>query len=1439
MTKKIALYFGLASALVGTLWVVVAAPVFTPNNQPWGYVAPPTLSTNDVAPGTAIAYAPWFEVGAFQGDIYAYPVASSGEIDVLAPLWNARAAVDLQDFSTGRNIITTRDGAGIPFRWPNLSNAQKNDIESAASGDASSDVLDFIRGDRSNEVQNGGDLRKRLSVIGDIVHSPPVFVGAPNFPYNFDNYVSFATGVAASRGKRIYVGANDGMLHSYDADTGQEMFGFIPSMVVPNLTLLKEYPYAHQYYVDGVVSVVDAYNGSNWKTILVGGLGAGGRGFYAMDVTAPTDLTASETDVAAKVLWEYNTDTPVTGSLLGYSYSRPSIVRLNSGGADKDWGVIVGNGYLSSGGGASLHIRDVFDGSEISTLAAGTPSVTDPNGLSSPTVGDLDGNGTADVVFAGDLNGNLWKFDIADSNPANWTSSLFFMATDAFGTAQSIVAAPELAYHPSLGIMVYIATGRMFTTVDAQNTQIQSVYGLRVSSGPHLAPTLMSQTLSSHIHTAGPVRTSTDNQITSEDGWKVDLPQYENVIQDLVVRDARVQFVSVNASFETGENWLYELDYGSGGSPGYTVLDVNDDKSLTEADNFDGNTNGSLVDAEDVVIAQQQHFGLASRPNIVSKGVSADVAIINHLAAISPAEVPPPVAFGEDLGLIGGHFDLDTTGTAGTHDWGDGDTHEHDHEWDDKTGRATVDFFEIVECGDPLDQDSCSSDDDHLEIHDSVGAGTPFHILVSNAEMSPGAVMNFNGISVAATDYQAQIEAALGGVGALPTFTLNGTSGVQMNDLSVSFGAKAIITGGLVPTATGCVRGNDPGKFNEYRNGAFTVQAVSTGGFPAQVNDTTGPGGAPIRGGKGSGLVNHIGGGNPALLWEATLFWHWDGGCYGESSWDERYQECIASGNIETCFNVCMPGRRNWTFRFSGDVEPGGDWATIGDMTITLTATNGSTTSLTFNDQNVHERTPNENVMFGSPGVAIDLSNSVLDGDTLSNIGILNIVGSNATIYSVTVDWTGASTMSVEPIVDETTNYGIDPLSQEGISHAKGAEIRIGDFVLESSLAQFCTVNTGFDGEIDDFNGSQSCNEEVLTYKFARVLTEALVPTGESAYIEAQMKKNATGVYYWTVDFTADGDSKQVILNVINGTTIGSITGDTGWLEPEASMTVNNKKMGNTFTNVGNSTVVITDLTVAFVGAPGGQAVSKVRSNNALVHNGPDTGSNVPIAFSTPQSLLSATTTTLGPAGPDFGLSYDVKSGTAGLGDLYPSEYPTYDTGTHTGNATAAAEMGIDGNPAVILSTVGNNLVMKLSNTTDDKLKITVEDISWSGADPQQQFLELVDSEGNVISNKASNTGSNVVHNIDKKVELAGSSCQEASDTDSGKDDKKGGGGDDKDDKDDKDDTDTDPGKGGDDDSPPVETGDETDPGGSLSDTTQAGGSAGSTGRLKWREIVF
>ncbi|WP_297836603.1 PilC/PilY family type IV pilus protein [Pseudomonas sp.] len=470
--------------------------------------------------------------------------------------------------------------------------------------------VDFIRGDTSNATST---YRKRASLIGDIIDSAPVIVSTANFVPSVaetlsgpvGGYSTFKTTQASRRGQ-VYVGANDGMLHAFDSSTGVEKFAFIPTAVIPNLSTLSASTYnsdpsLHRYFVDGTPVTSDVYFSGAWHTVLIGTLGGGGREIFALDVTNPDNIT---------LLWEITPQS--TGAAdLGYSFSIPVIARLHSG----NWGVVVGNGYSGNNGVAALFIIDVGTGgvTEIKTPIAGN------NGLSSPVVLDSNSDGIADYVYAGDLFGNLWRFDLLGSSSASFVVSFggttpLYTATvsDTAGSAvQSITAPPVVVAHPSgVGVLVIFGTGRYFTTADKANTDLQTLYGiwdkqLSTTSTALARANLQAQTITTQDNSATfngittPIRIISNNTVdwTTKFGWYLDLTASGALLGERVVDPLVISGSVLLASTRTPSTdicspgligWTYGLDPTTGGRTSFTVFNLSRSGTITSTDNYNG-----------------------------------------------------------------------------------------------------------------------------------------------------------------------------------------------------------------------------------------------------------------------------------------------------------------------------------------------------------------------------------------------------------------------------------------------------------------------------------------------------------------------------------------------------------------------------------------------------------------------------------------------------------------------------------------------------------------------------------------------------------------------------------------------------------------------------------------------------------------------------------
>ena len=593
-----ALWVGLLAlpvALFVAFRVAVALTAFNPADQPVGYVAQDEITSFNLKSGNEILFRGQYEREFWSGTVFAYKADASGNLTGGTVWWTGDTGelMNGQNFDTGRLIATMKDdGTKIAFRFTDLSATQQGYLTSET-------ILNYLRGDRSNEIQNSGSLRQRISVLGDIVHSRPL-------------YVADATNAT------VFVGANDGMLHAINATNdatggGRERWAYVPSMLLPKMKNLTVNPYVHDYYVDGQINVATIAGGT--KRVLVGGLGAGGKGLYALDITGSSGLTAaSESEVAAKVKWEisptavnYATPTPSDSyANLGYTYGTVTIAKVNVGGTTTD-AVIIGNGYNNGGDyGSYLFVINADTGALIKRLKAGTGTAVSPNGLSTPVAIDEDNDGIVDTAYAGDLNGTMWKFDLGDlANPATVaTTADAVSALLVTSPAQAITSTPGVAIHPEGGYMVTFGTGKVFVDADLTDTSVHYAYGVW-DGAPVANAQLLAQTLTEREYVNGSVvtrvRRATSNQpvwtsgASNHKGWKTALPAGERVLgEGSFIENGRFYFTGSNPTISNtipstttvvkGEAWLMELDYLTGGSKNLPFLDLSGNVKLDDGD---------------------------------------------------------------------------------------------------------------------------------------------------------------------------------------------------------------------------------------------------------------------------------------------------------------------------------------------------------------------------------------------------------------------------------------------------------------------------------------------------------------------------------------------------------------------------------------------------------------------------------------------------------------------------------------------------------------------------------------------------------------------------------------------------------------------------------------------------------------------------------------
>ena len=568
----------------------------------------------------------------WSGHLKAFQVTSSGASN--SATWDAASLIPA---AASRSIFTWNGAAGAIFLWANLTVNEQCYLASQATGctltaaqvTTGQNVLNYLRGDATLEQSNGGIYRNRSTPLGDIVNSNPLYVSNEDYGYSIlpssegSSYAAYVQ-TKTSNTPMLYVGANDGMLHGVNASTGVEVFGYVPSTIYQRLPDLTQPTYNgnHEYFVDGTPGSADAYYSSAWHTILLGTLGStsGNNAVFAMDISNPSSMTAG------KVLWEFT-----NANDLGKTWGLDTVARFNDG----NYYAVVNNGYNSVNKHAVLFLIQIDNPSHVIKIDTGVGGGLVDNGLSQPALLDADNNGTIDAIYAGDLQGDVWKFDVSSTNANQWkvayssgsTQLPLFKARDASGNVQPITAPLLLGSIPSGAngtALVLFGTGQYLNTADLSNTATQSLYGVLDSSsfsaGSFSGGTnnytrttqvsnvnvLVQQSIVYEDTQTRAVTANSVNYANGNLGWYMDLlqppnatQQGERVISQALLRSGRVLFTTLIPASGTcangGSGWTLELDAPSGGSPGAPFLDMNNDGQYDSADNVTLSTGASAV----------------------------------------------------------------------------------------------------------------------------------------------------------------------------------------------------------------------------------------------------------------------------------------------------------------------------------------------------------------------------------------------------------------------------------------------------------------------------------------------------------------------------------------------------------------------------------------------------------------------------------------------------------------------------------------------------------------------------------------------------------------------------------------------------------------------------------------------------------------------------
>ncbi|HEU4777438.1 MAG TPA: PilC/PilY family type IV pilus protein [Telluria sp.] len=598
-----------------------------------------------------------FSATDWSGQLLSFKLLDTGKLST-TPTWDAGAK--LKDVDPDKRVIMTSNAAGvkkgIPFRWPvdstkplvsELSATQIAALQKTGDGTVDNNGakrVNYLRGSSVDE----GTLRKRPTTkLGDIVNSAPYYVGIPEDNYGEVSYREFRT-AKKNRTKMIYVGANDGMLHGFDVATGLEKFAYVPTAAYANLSKLTDVFYVHRYFVDGTLSAADVSTGTGkeqkWSTVLTAGLGNGGTGFVALDVTDPTQF--DEKNAAQVVKFEY---TQADDADVGFIPGAIAVVKLNNGA----YGAVFANGYNSAGTGkATLFVVDIETGKQIAKLQTPAGDLTTPNALATPLLIDTNGDRTVDVVYAGDQQGNVWKFDLSDSSPAQWKVDYKLFKAD-----HPITSAVEVGEHPKDGFMVYVGTGKYLEGTDIADKTKRAVYGIQdktwgsgdIAAHKELQKLTAARVALSELAVQSfvtvtkegspPLRAATNVSVTGKLGWTVTFPNDgERVVSQPILRDRRLIFTSIipsNAECTPGGNsWFNELDWLTGGQLPKAQIDTDNNGEFNDKDT---NVSGVMI------------TGIVSSPAIQDSPIKSSDGTPQELNLLntSNGEITAPLGMGD------------------------------------------------------------------------------------------------------------------------------------------------------------------------------------------------------------------------------------------------------------------------------------------------------------------------------------------------------------------------------------------------------------------------------------------------------------------------------------------------------------------------------------------------------------------------------------------------------------------------------------------------------------------------------------------------------------------------------------------------------------------------------------------------------------------------
>jgi len=532
----------------------------------------------------------------WRGTIRSFGFTSTGTVNTSATQWSTDTTIVPSATAPTFQSWNTVSNAPITLAFGNFSPAQQTTLnQGLPTGINGNDLVEWSKG------TNKAGLKVRSVLLGDIINSPLVLASPADKTASDlsgdSSYTNYLTTKAANMNTSLVVNANDGFVNVINSANGTRRYAYMPSSVLPSLRLIADTNYvngvSHKFLVDGQVGVFDAQAGTAWKTLAIGGTGAGGKTFYGLQL-----FDASAGNVI-RALWEISA--PVTANTsnafndLGYAYARPEVARLANG----RWATFIANGYGSNSGVAALYVLDAMDGSLIRKIVIDSTETS--NGLSSVEL-RVNSSNVVQAAYGGDLKGRMWKFDLSATAPESW--GVAFAGKPLFtapgGATQPITAQPLLADNPQGGKQVFFGTGKFNETADKTNKDLQAFYSIwdaEGGAGQITVSSLQSQTITgSFSGSSGQFLTTSQNETTypGEKGWYLPLV-YNNVLTgERVINQAsivlgRVVFTTASvdttdpcSSFGTGR--LVELDAFNGKMLNYAVIDTTGDRLVDSND---------------------------------------------------------------------------------------------------------------------------------------------------------------------------------------------------------------------------------------------------------------------------------------------------------------------------------------------------------------------------------------------------------------------------------------------------------------------------------------------------------------------------------------------------------------------------------------------------------------------------------------------------------------------------------------------------------------------------------------------------------------------------------------------------------------------------------------------------------------------------------------